>query len=299
VTGRPVAAGDTLVLDLVAKEEGKEPAEHRDYVVELGTGHLADELEEAIPGMAEGDSKEIRLELDGGSEGTVSVTVKEIKEKVLPPLDDDLARASTEFDTLAELRADVESRLREQLEAEVEARFREDALDALVDVSTVEEIDALVDRRANALLVGFLRQLERRGITPQTYLTMTGQTPEALQQGMRGEAERAVKRELVLEAVADRLAIEIPDAEVEELVRAEAAEAGENADEVLARVRESGAFEQLRGDLRLRRALDEIVAGVQAIPTELAKAREKLWTPEKEKGGSAMKIWTPGGEERR
>lgn len=298
VSGRPVQEGDAVVLDLVAREDGKEPSEHRDYVVELGTGQLADELEEAVPGMGEGDTKEVALDLGEGMRGSVAVTVKEIKEKVLPALDDELAQAATEFETLAELRSDIEARLGEQLEAELEARFRENAVDALVDASAFEGIEPLVDRRASSLLAGFLRGLEQRGIRPETYLTMTGQSPEALQQGMRTEAERALKRELVLEAVADREGVEVSDDEVEELIREEAGEAGEDPEQVLEAMRVRGGYEQLRGDLRLRKALDLVVEGVGRIPVELAKAREKLWTPEKEKGGSGMKIWTPGSEER-
>ncbi|MCL4289319.1 MAG: hypothetical protein KJ051_03505, partial [Thermoleophilia bacterium] len=186
----------------------------------------------------------------------------------------------------------------EQLEAELEARFRENAVDALVDASAFEGIEPLVDRRASSLLAGFLRGLEQRGIRPETYLTMTGQSPEALQQGMRTEAERALERELVLEAVADREGVEVSDDEVEELIREEAGEAGEDPEQVLEAMRVRGGYEQLRGDLRLRKALDLVVEGVGRIPVELAKAREKLWTPEKEKGGSGMKIWTPGSEER-
>ena len=79
-------------------------------------------------------------------------------------------------------------------------------------------------------------------------------------------------------------------------MREEAEEAGEDADAVLVAARESGGFEQLRGDLRMRKALDEVVAGVKRIPVELARAREKLWTPEKEKAPTEMKIWTPGSE---
>jgi trigger factor len=127
---------------------------------------------------------------------------------------------------------------------------------------------------------------------------MTGQSPEALQQGMRSEAERALKRELVLEAVADQEGLEVSDEEVDELIREEATEAGEDPEQVIEAMRTRGGYEQLRGDLRLRNALDLVVAGVARIPVELAKAREKLWTPEKEKGGSGMKIWTPGSEEK-
>lgn len=297
VGGRPAREGDTLVLDLVAREQGAAPSEHKDYVVELGAGHLADELEDAIPGMSEGETKTVALAVADRPGGEVDVTVREIKEKVLPELDDDLARSATEFETLAELRGDIESRLREQLEAELEARFRQDALDALVDATAVEGIEPLVERRANALLTSLVRGLKERGIDAETYLTATGQTAEQLQATTRAEAERQVKRELVLEAAAGKAEINVSDDEVEELIRTEAAEAGEDPDEMVAAMRERGGFEQLRGDLRAKKALDEIVAGVKRIPLDLAKAREKLWTPEKEKGGTGMKIWTPGSEE--
>ena len=297
VEGRPVAEGDTVVLDLVAQEQGAEPSEHRDYVVELGTGYLADELEAAVPGMEAGDTKEVSLALGEGSpDGTVTVTVKEIKEKVLPELDDELARAASEFETLAELRTDIEGKLGEQLEGELDARFREDALDALAEASTVEGIEPLVERRSAALVSALVRSLQQRGIDPQAYLTMTGQTPEALQANARAEAERAVKRELVLEAVADKEQIEVTDEEVEALIREEAAAADQDPDEAIETMRERGGFDQLRRDLRLRNALDVVAGGVQPISVELAQARDKLWTPEKEKGGSGMKIWTPGEE---
>ncbi len=298
VSGRPVRQGDTVVLDLVAREPGKEPSEHRDYVAELGAGNLAEEIENALPSTQAGETKTIELAGSDGATGTVDVTVKEIKEKELPELDDEFARSATEFETLAELRADVEARLREQAEVEIEARFRQEAVDALADASTIEGVEPLVERRANALLAGFVRSLEQRGITPETYLTMTGQTPEALQQGIRTEAERAVRREVVLEAVADAREVTVEDAEVEELIRADAADAGEDPERTVDAMREGGAFEELRGDIRLRKALDLLVADVKPIPAELAQARERLWTPEKEKSGAGMKIWTPGSEEK-
>jgi trigger factor len=298
VNGRAVREGDTVVLDLVAREPEAEASEHRDYVVELGTGHLAEELEEAVPGMSEGESKTVALSLPEEHEGEVDVTVKEIKEKVLPEPGDELARTTSEFETLDELREDIRLRLQEQLASELEAQFREDALDALVAASTIEGIEPLVERRANALLGGLLRSLEQRGVTVETYLAMSGQAPEAVQEGAKTEAEQQIKRELVLEAFADERGIEIPDDEIEELIRSEAAEAGEDAEAAVESVKERGAFEQIRRDLRMRKAVDEIAGAVKRIPIDLAKARERLWTPEKEKGGSGMKIWTPGSEEK-
>src|SRR5436190_2158012 len=120
VEDRPVADGDTVVVDLVSP--GGEA--QRDYVVELGQGRLLDELEAGIVGMEAGETKQVEAELADGSTASVEVTLKEIKEKVLPPLDDDLARAASEFETLAELRDEIESRLREQPEADTESAFR-------------------------------------------------------------------------------------------------------------------------------------------------------------------------------
>src|SRR5258705_55156 len=109
----------------------------RDLVVELGTGRLLEELERALIGSSPGETKELELEQPDGSNAKATVTLKELKEKVLPPLDDELARASSEFDTLDELRADIERRIREVLEEEAETAYRASAVDSLVEASGV------------------------------------------------------------------------------------------------------------------------------------------------------------------
>jgi trigger factor len=292
---RPAAVGDALVLDLAFSEDSVQ----RDYVVELGDARLVDEIEEALVGMSPGEEKTVAFELADGTSSTVGVTVKEIKEKLLPEADDELARTASEFETLGELRADIEARLREQLAAELDVQFREDAIDALAAASKVDGIEPLVERRTQDLVGGLVRSLERRGISAEVYLATTGQSEEQVIVRLREQAELAVKRELVLDAVAEKAGIEITDDEIEALVREQAVEAGEDPDEAVESLRKGGAFDTIRGDLRLRRALDEVVDGVRRIPLELARAREKLWTPEKEKGGTEMKIWTPGSEEGR
>ena len=243
--------------------------------------------------MNAGETKEMSFELADGSTQSLTATVKEIKEKVLPPLDDELARAATEFETFAELRADIESRLREQIEDEVETRFRADAADALVAASKVEAAGPLVEARTRELLRGFARQVEARGVSLETFLAMTGQPPEELVARLSEEAQRSVARELVLEAVAEQLGIDVPDAEVEELVREQAEALGDDADEMLVALRESGRFESLREDLRLRKALDHVAAEVKRIPLAQAEAREAIWTPDKENPPTETKLWTP------
>ena len=290
VEGRPVAPDDTVIVDLV----GSDGDVRRDYVIELGRGAVVEEIERGLVGTNAGETKELEFELADGTTQSVSATVKEIKERVLPPLDDDLARAASEFETLADLRADVESRLREQIDAEVEARFRADVADALVGAANVQAAGPLVDARTRELLRGFARQVESRGVPLETFLAMTGQDPEQLVARLREEAERSVARELVLEATADALGLQVPDEEVEALVREQADAVGDDADATLQALRETGRFETLRDDIRLRNALDRVAAEVKRIPKELADARESIWTPEKEKAPTETKLWTPG-----
>jgi trigger factor len=293
VEDRPAQPGDTVVLDLVV--EGQEP--QRDYVVELGAGRLVPELEEAIVGMSPGETRDVEFQRSAEETANVELAVKEIKDKVLPPVDDDLARAASEFETLEELRADIVSRLGEQIEAEVESAVRGAAVDALVDATGVEAGGPLVDARARTLLNNLARSLAARGISLETYVALSGQSPEQLSAQIRAEAAQSVARELVLEAAADKLGIDVPDSEVEELVREEALVAGDDPDDLIQRLRDAGTFEDLREDIRLRAALDRIASEVKRIPVELAEAREAIWTPEKEKPDTPTKLWTPGSKE--
>jgi trigger factor len=293
VEDRAVREGDTVVLDIVG--EGVPP--QRDYVTEVGADRLVNEIDDALPGMQRGDTKSVQIQ---GAESPlpVDVTVKEVKEKVFPEIDDELARSASEFETLDELRGEIESRLLEQLTEELELRFREAAVDALVKASDVETVEPLVERRTAELWSGIARSLQMRGISTETYLTMTGQSADEVVARLRAEAEQSLARELVLDAAADKIGVEVSDEEIDELIASQSEE-GDDVEESKRLLQENGGYERIRADLRLKKALDEIVAGVKRIPVELAAARDKLWTPEKEKEGTKMNIWTPGSEEAR
>jgi trigger factor len=119
---------------------------------------------------------------------------------------------------------------------------------------------------------------------------MTGQTPEQLEGRLRAEAAQSVARELVLEAVADKLGLDVSDDEI----RAELQKAGE-PDEAIDEFFAAGGADRVRGDLRMRKALDRIAADVKPIAPSLHEARESLWTPDQEeRAAPAAKLWTPG-----
>jgi trigger factor len=295
VEGRQARTGDVVVIDVLNPEDEGQ----RDLVVELGAGRLVEELERAIIGTEPGETKEVELPQPEGSIVKATVAVKELKEKVLPPLDDELARVASEFDTLEELRTDIERRIRDVLEEEAETAFRADAVDSLVRATGVQAAGPLVEARTRELLNAFVRSLERRGITAEAYLQLTDQTGDQLVERLRAEARLSVARELMLEAVADKLGIEVSDAEIEELIREQAEAHEDDADEAIKQVFESGGADTLRADLRLRKALDRVAAEVQRVPAEVARARASIWTPDKESPPTETNLWTPGSKETR
>ena len=292
VDDRPAQPGDMLVLDLVMEDDAR-----RDYAVELGSGRLAPELENVLVGLSAGANASVELPVSEQDTSTVEVTLNEIHEKVLPPLDDELARKVSEFDTLDALKEDVARELREQVQDELDGQFRTAAVDSLVAAANVEAGGPLVETRTRELLNGLARSVERRGLSLDAYLSVSGRSPEQLVESLRAEAARSVARELVLEAVAEKAGIVVSDGEVDELVREQVEEPDDEFEQTVARLRETGAYERLREDLRLRAALDRLAADVKRIPVELAQARESIWTPDQEKPKTSAKLWTPGSKE--
>jgi trigger factor len=295
VDERPAQEGDTVVVDLA----GADGTGQSDTVVELGSGRLVPEIEEALVGASVGDTRTVRYDLADGNETAVEVTVKHVNEKVLPEADDELARSASEFDTIAELRADIEGRVRAAVDERIDSAFRAAAVDELVRASNVQGAGPLVESRARELLNGFVRSLANRGLTPEAYFLATGQTPELLTAQIRAEAAQSVARELALEAVAEKAGIVVSDDEVKDLIREQADVSGDDAEEMIADIWAHGHQEALREDLRMRAALDRLAADVKPIAPEAHAAREAIWTPDKEKPAGETKLWTPGSEESR
>src|ERR687888_507733 len=186
-----------------------------------------------------------------------------------------------------------QGRLRDQLELESEAVFRQEVVRALVAAAKVEASGPLVEGRARTLLQGLALSLEQRGISLDTYLQVTGTSGDELVERLRTEAQESVAGELVLEAAADKLGITVSDQELEDELRLRF----EDADEAIPQLRESGRWDQERESLRLARALDRVASEVTRISADLAAAREKLWTPEKERDQSETTLWTPASKE--
>ena len=304
---RPAASGDILVIDYSGTVDGEpfEGSEATDLTVELGAETLLPEFDEALMGASGGDDVTVEVDFPddhrpeglAGKRATFEVTVKEVREKQLPALDDDFAAEASEFDTLEELRGEIRSRIAAALERQAEDDFRAAAVDAAAANATIELPHELVHARAHDMWERLERSLGSRGIDPAMYVQMQGKSREELVTDMEDEAERALKREATLAAVADAESIDVSDEELLEALGP--GEGDESPEKLLGKLREAGRDDLLRSEIRLRKAADVIANSAKPIPAEQAAAREKLWTPEKEEAESEKAetgLWTPGSE---
>lgn len=318
---RPAAGGDFLVIDhegrLIAGDDSEgEPDEAaqqalagRDQLVELGAGRLPESLEAALLGASAGDERDVEVDFPAdygnsplaGRKAGLHVTVKEVKGKQLPELDDDLA-IDAGFEDLQELRDDIRSRLEEAERRRVEAEFREAALDAAVDAATVQTPEALVKARAKEMWERMLHSLSHRGISREAYMAIDGRSEEDVLAELAPDAERALKREAVITAVVEAEGISPSEQELLQELEPASRERDRSTEQLLDELRRAGRLEELRENLAARAAIDFLADHAEPIAPELAEAREKLWTPESEaaQGGESAEqsqagsgLWTP------
>ena len=288
---RPAQEGDTLVVDIVSPEGEAQ----RDTVVELGAGRLVEEVEAALVGASAGETKSVELRARGRVDLERRRSRSRRSARRCCPSSTTSSRARRASSTRSASCAPTSS---SGCARPSTPRSRTPSAPTRSTRSSPPRRSTpagpLVESRTRELLTGFIRSLERRGIAPETYLQLTGRSAEELTSSMQMEAALSVARELALEAVADKLGIEVSDDEVKELIREQAEAAGEDPDEVIEDLWQHGRQEDLREDLRLRAALDRVAAEVKPIPLEQAQARDAIWTPDKETPEQETKLWTPG-----
>jgi trigger factor len=193
--------------------------------------------------------------------------------------------------------------LRTAHERSIETQYREAVLDAVVDQTKLDVDHDLVHAKAHEMWGETARRLQRQGLNPAQYLQFTGKTEHELIEEAEPEAERALKREAVLAAVVDAEGIDVSDDELLDAMReaniaqSRGGDAGPSEKQLkksLDRAREQGRDELLREDIAMRKALDVLVENAKPITVSAAEAKEKIWTPDKEKSESDKQLWTPG-----
>ena len=304
---RPAQTGDFVEVDMHVSAGGKPvpSASTVGYLVQLGTGRTFEEIERSLRGMSAGETRTTQLPLPAdypdpklrGRNADVELHVHSVRERPPRALDDEFARAASEFDTLAELRGAIEETFRDRLATLARSRFRASVLSSLGEAVEVELPPYVVAGRVEELIGDLARNVERQGVPFATFLAQTGRGIEQLSQALLPDAIGSLQRELGLEAYAEREKIVIDDAELERVLREELADE-DDVDAAAQEVMASSAKEVARDELRLQRALDRACEVATPITAEQQAAREKLWTPgdDEQADPAAAKptIWTPG-----
>jgi trigger factor len=319
--------GDYVVVDYVGRLPTLDEAtgetrleafaggEGRDQLIELGAGNLIPGFEQGLLGARAGEEPltiEATFPADypaehlAGGEASFEITVKEVKRKQLPDLDEDFA-VDAGFDDVRELREDIRGRMLAEDEQRVQAEFREAALDAAVAAARVSVTPELARSRAQEMWERMLHSLAHRGISREGYLQVAGRSEEEILTEMVPEAEQGLRREAVLTAIVSAEQIEPSEEQLLEYVTPSAEREQLTPTQAFKPLRAEGRVEELREDLAARQAIELIVERAVPIPVEQAAAREKLWTPEKEAaaaeeseraGAGAASgpggLWTPG-----
>ena len=301
----PAGKGDFVLVDFTGTVDGEEFAggSARDELIELGSGRLVEGFEEQLEGAKAGEERTLtvtfpddyRAEDLKGRTAQFTVTVKEIKRKDLPELDDDFAVDAAGFDSLQELRDDLRDRLGEREDQQIAAEFREAVLDAAVREAKIDLPDSLVHARAHELYHQMIHSLGHQGISEEAYLRIAGKDHDQLVDEAKPDAERALRREAVLAAVVEAEGIEPSDEDLEEALAPSAEREKTTPAKLLQRLRDAGREQSLQRDVAARRALDLLAEEAKPISIDQAKARDKLWTPEREQAESGSgQLWTPG-----
>ncbi len=280
--GHFAALGDFLLIDFKGFMNGApfENGSAENFNLELGTGRFIPGLEDQMVGMKSGDEKNIAVTFPddygnkdlAGKEAAFDVTIKEIKIKELPPLDDELAKEFGEFETLAQLRAKIAEVYEKNEKDRIEADFRDRIVKALIDKNPLEIPDAMVEKQLQIMLDTTKKRLE----TEKLSLDMIGLDDAAYRDKYKETAESQVKGALLLDALAAHEEIKIEDAELEEKIRETAEQRKQEFEKLKQYYEQNGnAKENLRDQLKENKvfALLKEKAKVTEVPRDEIKGR--------------------------
>ena len=271
VEDRGVEDGDQTVIDFEGFVDGKgfEGGKAEDYPLTIGSHSFIDTFEEQLIGKKIGEECEVNVTFPteyhaadlAGKPATFKVTVKEIKVKELPELNDEFASEVSEFDTLDEYKKDVEKKLAEKKEIEANSKNEDAVVAKVVENATMEIPDKMIDAQAENMVQDMARRMQSQGLSLDMYLKYTGMTVEQMKEqfSSRPDAEKRIRTRLVLEAVAKAENIQISDEKVDEEV-AKMAEAYKMEVEKLKSYMSESDVKQMKEDLAVQQAVDLLVA---------------------------------------
>ncbi len=304
VEDRPVQTGDFTVIDFKGERMTGGPlegGEAEDYMLEVGGGELLPDFEKNLVGMKAGERKQfgVMFPMDYAEESLrgqsvlFRVHLKEIKERELPPLDDEFAKEASEFDTLDEFRSSVREQLEEVEEQRAIGEFRGRVLDAVTERAKVEVPEVMVDEKADEMVSSFERSIRAQGIEPAQYYQLAGSSPEDVKERVRDDAADTVKKELVLDAVAAAEGVDVDEHEVMHQIEHLAEDTDRSPKQIADLMRRNGTYQLLEEEMARAKALDFLAENAVPVPMPEEEATEVPDTGDADEGGEDV----PGTEE--
>lgn len=280
VTDRPVADGDTAVIDFEGFVDGVafEGGKGENHPLVIGSHTFIDNFEEQLIGKNTGDDVEVSVTFPeqyqaaelAGKPAVFKVKINEVKTKELPELDDEFAQDVSEFDTLAEYRESLKKKLEEQKENEAKKTKEDEALQKIIDKSKMELPDAMVDTQCESMVDEFAQRIAQSGLSMEQYLQFSGMTVDGLMEQVRPEAIQRIQTSLVLEKIAEKEKIEVSEEDLSEEIEKMAAGYGLEADKLKEMIGENEK-ESIKRELALSKAADLVMENVK----ERAKAKSR------------------------
>src|SRR5256714_8741049 len=285
---RPAHTGDYMLVDIHTTLHGNEIAELSgdDQLYELGSAWPVKELDDELAAKRTGDIVKVNATIPeglggehAGKEVTFQVLVKEVREKKLPPLDDEFAKTSSEFETLDELRDDLAQRIEKIKAVQADAEVRNRILEQVLDDVEVEAPESLVQSEMAYRLQRLEEQLRAAGLALDQYLTSQNLTEEQIEADLRGQADRNVRAQLILEEGGRPEGFQVSQEELREEVRYHAETLRTDPDQLAKELGERGRLMALAGDIIRRKALNLLV--------EKAEVKDEDSSDEKASGEQA------------
>ena len=280
VTDRPVAEGDTAVIDFEGFVDGVafDGGKGENHPLEIGSHSFIDTFEDQLVGKNVGEEVEVNVTFPeqyqaadlAGKPAVFKVKINEIKAKELPELDDEFAQDVSEFDTLAEYKEYLKKRLQEQKEVEAKKTKEDEAIQKIIDKSKMDIPEAMLTTQCESMVDEFAQRIAQSGLSLEQYLQFSGMTMDALMDQVKPEAMKRIQSSLVLEAIAKDQNIEVSDEDVDAEIEKMAAAYGMEADKLKEYMGESEK-KSMKADLAITKAVDFVMGSIK----ERAKAKPK------------------------
>ena len=288
VTDRPIANGDTAVIDFEGFVDGVafEGGKGENHPLEIGSHSFIDTFEDQLVGKNAGDEVEVNVTFPekyqaadlAGKPAMFKVKIHEVKCKELPELNDEFAQDVSEFDTLAEYKEDVKKKLTERKEADAHRTKEDEAIEKIIDDAKMDIPEAMIDNQVNSMINDFANNMMQQGLSMEQYMQFTGMTMDKFKEQVRPDAVKRIQSSLVLEQIAKDENLEVTDADVDAEIEKMAAAYGMEVDKVKEYIQDAER-ESMKKDIAIQKAADFIMENVK----ERAKRTTKKAAADEEK----------------